>query len=185
MLEIGNGGQSVTEYESQFSLWSEMAAPLIAGTNLTTLSAADRAIYENRRVIAVDQDRLGRQAHPVSSSNGLWVLSRPLSDGDHAVLLFNSTSTATTIATTARATGAGHAPSYRLLDLWSGSVTQTRGRIAAFVAAHGVVMYRVRAIGRGRALGPSTPLSISVQPSTAGTGCTPPPPTPHARASNG
>ena len=162
-----------------------MAAPLIAGTNLTRLSAADRAIYENRRVIAVDQDRLGRQAHPVSSSNGLWVLSRPLSDGDHAVLLFNSTSTATTIATTARATGAGHAPSYRLLDLWSGSVTQTRGRIAAFVAAHGVVMYRVRAIGRGRALGPSTPLSISVQPSTAGTGCTPPPPTPHARASNG
>jgi alpha-galactosidase len=34
MLEIGNGGQTETQYESQFSLWAEMAAPLIAGTNL-------------------------------------------------------------------------------------------------------------------------------------------------------
>ena len=33
-LEIGNGGQTETQYESQFSLWAEMAAPLIAGTNL-------------------------------------------------------------------------------------------------------------------------------------------------------
>ncbi len=170
MLEIGNGGQSVTEYQSQFSLWSEMAAPLIAGTNLTALSAADRAIYENRRVIAVDQDRLGRQAHPVSSSDGLWVLSRPLSNGDHAVLLFNSTSQPTAISTTVGAAGVSRAPAYRLTDLWSGAVTQTRGRIAAFVQAHGVVMYRVRAIPRDRTVAPSTPLSISAAPSTVTTG---------------
>ena len=170
LLEIGNHGQSVTEYRSQFSLWSEMAAPLIASTNLTTLSAAARAIFQNRQVIAVDQDRLGRQARPVSSSNGLWVLSRPLSDGDRAVLLFNSTSTAATISTTARAAAIGPALGYRLSDLWTGSVTQTRGRIAAFVPAHGVVMYRVRPIRRSLALAPSTPLSISVKPATPATG---------------
>ena len=77
MLEIGNGGQTATQYESQFSLWAEMAAPLIAGANLSALSRTDRSIYTNRAVIAVDQDRLGRQGHPVSQRKGLWVLTKP------------------------------------------------------------------------------------------------------------
>lgn len=42
MLEVGNGGQTPTQYESQFSLWAEMAAPLIAGTNLTALGSVER-----------------------------------------------------------------------------------------------------------------------------------------------
>ena len=33
MLEIGNG-MSATEDQSEFSLWSEMAAPLIDGSNI-------------------------------------------------------------------------------------------------------------------------------------------------------
>lgn len=73
MLEIGNGGQTLTHYRSQFSLWAEMAAPLIAGANLTTLSRADRSIYENRGVIAVDQDPLARQVDPVGYLDGGWV----------------------------------------------------------------------------------------------------------------
>jgi alpha-galactosidase len=54
MLEVGNGGMTTTEYQSMFSLWAEMAAPLIAGNDLTTMSATIRAILTNRQVIAVD-----------------------------------------------------------------------------------------------------------------------------------
>jgi alpha-galactosidase len=38
MLEIGNG-MSTTEDQSEFSLWAEMAAPLISGTNLVSASS--------------------------------------------------------------------------------------------------------------------------------------------------
>src|SRR2546421_9339563 len=44
MLEIGNRGLTVTEQQAQFSLWAEMAAPLIAGNDLTTMTPAARAI---------------------------------------------------------------------------------------------------------------------------------------------
>ena len=70
MLEVGNGGMTPTEYRTNVSLWAEMAAPLIAGNDLTTLSPATRAILTNPRVIAIDQDRLGRQGRAVSHRSG-------------------------------------------------------------------------------------------------------------------
>ncbi len=167
MLEIGNGGQTLTEYRSQFSLWSEMAAPLIAGTNLTTLSAADRAIYENRRVIAVDQDPLARQGRPIAYQDGTWVLSKPLQGGDHAVALFNSTSTPRVITTTAHAVGASPAPSYRLENLWGGAVTRSGGVISAFVPAEGTVMYRVTSLSAGDPAAARPATVLSLHPSAA------------------
>jgi alpha-galactosidase len=143
MLEIGNGGMTATEEQTEFSLWAEMAAPLIAGTDLRSASAATLAVYENRAVIAVDQDPLGHQGSAVSSANGLWVLSKPLAGGDRAVVLFNSTGTAATISTTAAKVGMGRAPSYSLDDLWRGTTRDTTGTISDTVPAHGTIMYRV------------------------------------------
>ena len=153
MLQIGNGGSTPLEYRSEFSLWAEMAAPLIASTNVLTLSPTALSIYENRDVIAVDQDPLGAQGVPVSSAGGLWVLTKRLQDGDRAVVLFNSTNTAAAIATTAAAVGLPRAPAYRLQDLWSGAVTASGGGISDFVPAHGVTMYRVSALDRRHARG--------------------------------
>src|SRR5262245_31344405 len=61
MLEVGNG-MSATEDRAHFSLWAEMAAPLLAGNNLVAASATTLSILGNRAVIAVDQDSLGKQA---------------------------------------------------------------------------------------------------------------------------
>jgi alpha-galactosidase len=143
MLEIGNGGMTDTEYRTEFSLWSEMAAPLIAGTDVTTATPATLAIYTNRRVIAVDQDRLGRQGVQVSAVGGLDVLTKPLAGGDRAVVLFNETDAPATITTTASQVGLRRARGYRLRDLWSGLTAETPGPISAEVAPHAVVMYRV------------------------------------------
>jgi alpha-galactosidase len=148
MLEVGNGGMTTTEYRAEFSLWAEMAAPLIAGTNIPNMTATTRSIYENRAVIAVDQDPLGKQGVPVvDGTNGMWVLTKPLANGDRAVVLFNSTNAPQAVSTTAAQAGftapAHGRQVYLLTDLWTGKRYETAGTIAATVPAHGAVMYRV------------------------------------------
>jgi alpha-galactosidase len=142
MLEIGNG-MTTTEQQTEFSLWSEMAAPLIAGTNIAGASSTTLGILTNSRVIAVDQDSLGKQGTEVSSSGGLDVLAKPLANGDVAVALFNENASAATISTSASAIGKTGASSYTLTDLWSGATSSTSGTISASVPAHGTVMFRV------------------------------------------
>jgi len=163
LLQIGNGGSSLLEYQTEFSLWAEMSAPLIASTNIADLTPAELAIYENRNVIAVDQDPLGRAGVPVSSAGGLWVMTKQLTDGDRAVVLFNSNNTAATISTTAPAVGLRRASGYSLINLWSNWVSETGGAISAFVPGHGVAMFRVSPIDRGRLerLPPHIVLSLS------------------------
>ncbi|MFI0724435.1 glycoside hydrolase family 27 protein [Streptomyces sp. NPDC021224] len=143
MLEVGNGSLTDTEARTEFSLWSEMAAPLIAGTNIASASSSTLSIYTNSRVIAVDQDPLGKQGTLVSSAGGLDVMAKPLSNGDVSVALFNETGSTATISTTAAAIGKSGASSYTLTDLWSGATSTTSGAVSASVPAHGTVMYRV------------------------------------------
>ncbi|MGW5656826.1 glycoside hydrolase family 27 protein [Streptomyces humi] len=143
MLEVGNGSMTATENRSEFSLWAEMAAPLIAGTNIPQASASTLSTLTNSRVIAVDQDALGKQGTMVSSAGGLDVLAKPLANGDVSVALFNETGSTATITTTAAAIGKTGASAYTLTDLWSGGSSTTSGTISASVPAHGTVMYRV------------------------------------------
>lgn len=143
MLEVGNGGMTTTQYRTMFSLWAELAAPLIAGNDLTEMSAASRAILLNRRVIAVDQDPLGVQGYPVPNSAGYWVLTKPLADGSRTVVLFNQTGWPATISTSLSQIGFTRPAEYRLLDLWSGVVSYTSSSIKSEVPADGVAMYRI------------------------------------------
>jgi alpha-galactosidase len=168
MLEVGNGHMTTAEYRSEFSLWAAMNAPLIAGTDLRHISAADLATYTNTDVIAVDQDPLAKQAVPVpvggnpAGDNGLWVLSKPLAGGDRAVVLFNSTGSTATISATAAEVGLPKASDYQLRDLWSHTATETAGAITASVPAHGSVMYRVSS-KVGANVGPNVTLNESDQ----------------------
>ena len=175
MLEIGNG-MSATENQSEFSLWAEMAAPLIEGSNLVTASSATLSILSNKAVIAVDQDPLGKQGTEVSSAGGLDVLAKPLANGDVSVALFNETGSAATISTTAAAIGKTGASSYTLTDLWTGAVSATSGPISASVPAHGTVMIRVSGgstspvtSGEIHAVGAGKCLDVPGSSTTAGT----------------
>lgn len=155
MLEIGNGGMTPTEYRTQMSMWSMMAAPLLIGTDLRKASADTLAILGNKNVIAVDQDRLGVQGKVVVNSGGLMVLDKPLSNGDHAIALYNSTDSLATVSVAASATGLPRARAYRLRDLWSNSLLEARSTISAVVPAHGTVVYRVRPLGDTDRVAPS------------------------------
>ena len=144
MLEIGNGGLTATEYRTHMSMWAMMAAPLIIGTDLRTASAETLATLTDKDIVAIDQDRLGQQGKVLVDSGGLLVLDKPLTGGDHAVALYNSTDALTTVRVAAGATGLPRAPAYLLRDVWTGAVVQARSTIEAAVPAHGTVVYRVR-----------------------------------------
>jgi len=143
MLEVGNGGMTDAEYRTHFSLWAEMAAPLLIGSDIRSASSTTLATLKNADVIAVDQDALGRQGTVVSAGGGLVVYNKVLANGDRAVILLNENTTTATVNTTAGAIGLTGSPSYRLKDLWSKATSTTTGSIGASVPGHGVVMYRV------------------------------------------
>jgi alpha-galactosidase len=145
MLEIGNSGLSTTEAQTQFSMWAEMAAPMLIGTKLVSASSTTLSILGNMDVIAIDQDGLGKQGLQISSSGGRRVLAKPLSNGDVAVALFNESGATATISTTASAIGIAQANSYQLTDLWSKKVMTTTSKISASVPSHGTVLFRVHA----------------------------------------
>jgi alpha-galactosidase len=86
MLEIGNGGMNSDEYRTQMSLWAILAAPLLAGNDLSKMDEATKTILMNREVIAVDQDKAGIQG---SRLGPLQVWMKPLSNGSKAIALFN------------------------------------------------------------------------------------------------
>ena len=162
MLEVGNGGMTDTEYRSHFSLWAVMAAPLLAGSDLRNPSQATLDILTNKDVIAVDQDSLGKQGKLITNAGGLWVFSKPLANGDYAIALFNSNSSAQSISTTAAAAGIPSAPGYALHDLWSKATTSSSGTIGATVAPHATVMYRVVADPNWADYPPSTSIGASI-----------------------
>jgi alpha-galactosidase len=168
MLEVGNGRMTDTEYRTHFSLWAEMAAPLLVGTDLRKATPATMAIYLNKDVIAVDQDSLGVQGRVISTDGTHVVFAKPLQNGDVAVALYNSGDTAATMSTTAAQAGLATAPAYTVADLWSKKTTETAGRVAAAVPAHGTVMYRVHAAGNWDTYPPATVVSVSTPPAYPG-----------------
>src|SRR5688572_28009303 len=171
MLEIGNGGMSAVEYRTHMSLWSMMAAPLIIGTDLRKATADTLAILENREIIAIDQDPLGKQAVVVSEADGRMVFKKPLAGGDVAVALYNSTDSVAVIAVAAKDAGLPQAPAYELKDLWSGKSTRSGTTLSAGVAAHGTVVYRVKATNEPPRLPPAVSVGAALGtmiPSVAG-----------------
>ncbi len=147
MLEVGNGGMTDEEYRAHFSLWAILAAPLIAGNDLRTMSAATRDLLTNREVIAVDQDSLGVQgwlAEQVKPGEQVWV--KPLADGAKAVLLLNRGDSTAEIRADWSAIGLAPRARARVRDLWAhanrGAFT---GGYAAPVPSHAVVMVTVKA----------------------------------------
>ncbi len=144
MLEVGNGGMTEDEYRAHFSLWAIMAAPLIAGNDLRTMTAATRDILTNREVIAVDQDSLGVQGWLAEQpAPGLQVWVKPLKGGSRAVLLLNRTGGPAPMRVDFTAIGLTAARA-KVRDLWAheyrGSFT---GGYTASVPSHAVVMVSV------------------------------------------
>ena len=143
MLEIGNGGMNVDEYKTHMSLWSILAAPLLAGNDLRSMTPDILEILTNREVIAINQDKDGKQGRRVTKSGDQEVWVRPLSGGAHAIGIFNRGGTPTKYTLKWAEVGLKSAPTHAR-DLWAHSDVKLDGpEYSVTVPAHGVVMLRV------------------------------------------
>jgi len=145
MLEVGRG-MTADEDRSHFGMWAILAAPLIAGNDIRSMSATTKAILTNPDVVAVNQDPLGKQATLVATpGSNLQVWSKQLSGTNaRAVALFNRSGAAASIAVTWTQIGlpAGAATVrdlYMQKDLGPFTDTYT----ASSVPSHGIVMLKI------------------------------------------
>ena len=133
---------TVAEQQAHFSLWAILAAPLLAGNDVRSMTPQTRDILTNRDVIAVDQDSLVVQGHPLLSDPGIIV--KPLSDGSVAVAMINAGDTAAKIGTTAAAVGLAPRACYRVRGLWTHTEAESAAAIGPVdVPPHGVALMRV------------------------------------------
>ena len=118
MLEVGNGGMTDAEYRAHFSLWAILAAPLMAGNDVRTMNDATRAILTATEVIAVDQDRLGRQGRRVRQDHDVEVWARELDGGARAAVLLNRGEIAARAEVTWDLLGGSRTDTALVRDLW-------------------------------------------------------------------
>ena len=143
MLEIGNGGMTDAEYRTHMSLWSILAAPLLAGNDLRDMPSPVLDILTNREVIAVDQDALGKQGRRLSQSGDQEIWIRNLSGGAKAVVLLNRGADAARM--TLKWSDAGVRGKPKVRDLWARQDVAAGGpEFSATVPSHGVVMLSFR-----------------------------------------
>ena len=142
MLEVGNRGWiynepaalTPAENRSHFAIWCMMAAPLILGNDLTSITPETLAIIKNRDLIAIDQDPLGIQGLRLKKENGLQYWFKPLSGGDWAFCVMNE----------------GDAEARVSLD-WTG--LEVKDALSGCRTSFASVNYTIRDIWTGRTLG--------------------------------
>jgi alpha-galactosidase len=90
MLEVGNGKLTMRENRSHFSMWAMLAAPLLAGNDLPNMKPEIKEILTKKDVIAIDQDKLGKQASRIYSEGEVDVWERDLEGGAKAIAVLNA-----------------------------------------------------------------------------------------------
>ena len=78
-----------SEYKTHFSMWCMVAAPLIAGNDLSTMSDEIVKILTNKDMISVNQDILGKQGKRIRADGELEVWVKDLAGQRKAVALLN------------------------------------------------------------------------------------------------
>ena len=139
MLEIGNGGLTPDEARTQLSLWSLLAAPLLAGNDLSKMDSDSLAILNNREVLSIDQDPAGRQGSRFCAEGPLEIWARDLTDGSIAVGLFNRNQGPVSISLDLKLFGLKEVAKVR--DVWlHRDLPPIQGSRTFLVAPHGVVL---------------------------------------------
>ncbi len=129
MMEVGNLPE-LAQNRSHFAMWAMLAAPLIAGTDVTGMSPQIAEVLTNPGIIAINQDKLGLQGFTWFKSPEIDVWARPLTGDRWAIAIVNRSA-----AARAHTIDWGREPlgddlnqrfakigerHYRLIDSWSG-----------------------------------------------------------------
>ncbi len=155
MIPFGHVGQRCLdakgEHDTHFSkdeqvtlmtLWAIAPSPLMLGMNLPQNDAWTLTLLTNDEVLAVNQDRAGKQGRRVRQNGPIEIWSKPLADGSQAVALFNRGETTDDVSITWDELGWQGRVQVR--DLWRAETVPGADQgYSAKIPPHGSVLLRV------------------------------------------
>ena len=154
MMEVGNGGLSTNESRAHFTMWAMLAAPLIAGNDLRSMSKETKEILTNKEVIAINQDSLGVQGlkYVITDSVETWL--KPLKNGDWAITFLNRSvhpkpisfnwKAAVISDTVSKRDFNGQITDYKIRNVWTKKEAgDTRKSLQATIPGHDVLAFRL------------------------------------------
>lgn len=153
MMEVGNG-MTESEDRAHFSMWCMMAAPLILGNDIRSMTPATAALVMNKDMIAIDQDPLGIQGLRYRTESGLEYWLKPLQSGAWAFCILNRTLSPRTITldfadfhmfdNLSRLTFETGSHNYKVYNIWAGKEEAPSNKTRKVtIPAHDVVVYRL------------------------------------------
>jgi alpha-galactosidase len=128
------------EYKTHMSLWAILAAPLLAGNDLSTMTPETVALLTNRDVIAIDQDKAGKQGDRVWTEGPIEIWTKPLADGSKAIGIFNRHPSPMT--TQVDLGKLGIRKNTRAKDIWQNQELDLSANYTVAIPGHGVVLLR-------------------------------------------
>ncbi len=144
MLEVGNGKLSLAENRSHFSMWAMLSAPLLAGNDLPHMKPEIHDILTNRDVIAIDQDKLGKQASRIYSEGEVDVWLKHLDGGAVAIAVLSAGSDRySTHPFHLSLSKLGlHGP-IQGKNLWSGKTVELTENMPIELSSHDILLIRI------------------------------------------
>ncbi len=142
MLEVGNGHMKYNEYIAHFSFWCLLAAPLMAGNDLGNMNDSIKNILLNRDAIAINQDKAGIQGKKVYDESDFEIWTKPLQNGDTAIIFFNRNERKFDFPALWEA--AGIIGNLKVYDVWQHKNIGTTQQLKSFsIDGHSVLFFRL------------------------------------------
>jgi alpha-galactosidase len=145
MLEVGNGALTVEQSRAHFALWSILAAPLMAGNDLRTMSDEVRETLTAPEIIAIDQDPVGSQGRRVRRDGDIDIWTRTLgANGGWAIAALNRGAVAQEVRVALGDVGVPPETDVRIRDLWKRmDVGETQREIVIATSANSATVLGV------------------------------------------
>ncbi|XP_011329403.1 alpha-N-acetylgalactosaminidase isoform X3 [Ooceraea biroi] len=170
MLIIGNFGLSYEQSKTQMAIWAILAAPLLMSVDLRTIRPEYKAILQNKKIIAVDQDPLGIQGRRIYKHKGIEIWARPITPVyqnyySYAIAFVNrrTDGTPSDVSVTLKELGLQYPGGYRVEDLYEDvdyGILSPQTKIKVKVNPSGVVILRCNLnIDDGFRYSPYSPLN--------------------------
>jgi alpha-galactosidase len=154
MLEVGNGKLTLGEDRAHFGMWAMIAAPLIAGNDIRSMSKETQEVLTNKNVIAVNQDSLGIQGFKYGVKDSVEIWFKPLKGGKWAAAFLNRSKLARKVNfdwnteivkdEIFKKDLKAQSTLYRLKNLWTGkTIGTTKKALTATVPSHDILMLQL------------------------------------------
>ncbi|CAE6454595.1 unnamed protein product [Rhizoctonia solani] len=122
MMEIGNGALTINEQRTHFAMWAALKSPILLGTDLSKLNAAQLAIIKNVELLAFSQDTtIGAPAKPYKTGTTTppEYYAGQSAKGTHVFVMNVGSASASKVVTFSEVTGLS-CTTCKVHDMWTG-----------------------------------------------------------------